>query len=115
VALGLNPVRLLQVVTQQVLPIVVAVGGAEHGVHVERGRGVVVEEHAGVVVQFHDHHGALDPEVEGVPDVCLSLPSLVNARGAQVMAYPLLNETEKGGLERSARVIKSASDGILKG
>lgn len=55
------------------------------------------------------------PEVEGVPDVCLSLPSLVNVRGAQVMAYPLLNETEKDGLARSARIIKTASDSVLKG
>ena len=53
------------------------------------------------------------PEIEGVPDVCLSLPSLVNARGAQVMAHPLLNETEREGLARSAQIIKAASDGIL--
>jgi L-lactate dehydrogenase len=52
-------------------------------------------------------------EVEGIPDVCLSLPTLVNARGANVLAYPLLNEDESEGLRRSAQIIKSASDRAL--
>jgi L-lactate dehydrogenase len=52
-------------------------------------------------------------EIEGVPDVCLSLPSLVNARGANVIAYPLLNEDEREGLKRSAEIVKTASNGVL--
>src|SRR5262249_35726313 len=52
-------------------------------------------------------------EVEGIPDVCLSLPTLLNARGANVLAYPLLNDDESEGLRRSAELIKSASDGAL--
>jgi len=50
------------------------------------------------------------PEVEGVADVCLSLPMLVNARGARLMAYPLLTDTEREGLRRSAEIVKAASD-----
>jgi L-lactate dehydrogenase len=53
------------------------------------------------------------PDIEGVPDVCISLPSLVNARGAHLMAYPLLNEVESEGLARSASIIKAASDSVL--
>jgi L-lactate dehydrogenase len=55
------------------------------------------------------------PEVEGIPDVCLSFPSLVDARGAHVMAYPLLSDAEHEGLERSARIIKTASDSVAAG
>ena len=49
------------------------------------------------------------PEVEGVPDVCLSLPMLVNAQGARLMAYPVLNDHEKDGLRQSAEIVKAAS------
>jgi len=52
-------------------------------------------------------------EIEGVPDVCLSLPSLVNAHGAKLIAYPLLTDSEREGLKRSAQIIKTASDGVL--
>lgn len=53
------------------------------------------------------------PEVEGVADVCLSLPMLVNARGARLMAYPLLTDTESKGLRRSAEIVKAASDSAI--
>jgi L-lactate dehydrogenase len=48
-------------------------------------------------------------EVEGIADVCLSLPMLVNASGARLMAYPLLTDAEREGLRRSAEIVKSAS------
>ena len=53
------------------------------------------------------------PEVEGVPDVCLSLPMLVNARGARLMAYPVLNDHEKDGLRQSADIVKAASESAI--
>lgn len=53
------------------------------------------------------------PEVEGVPDVCLSLPMLVNAQGARLMAYPLLTDVEREGLRRSAEIVKRASDSAI--
>jgi L-lactate dehydrogenase len=51
-------------------------------------------------------------EIEGIPDVCLSLPMLVDARGAQLLAYPVLNEAESEGLKQSAQIIKSVSDSV---
>ena len=53
------------------------------------------------------------PEVEGVPDVCLSLPMLVNARGARLMAYPVLKDHEKDGLRQSAEIVKAASESAI--
>jgi L-lactate dehydrogenase len=53
------------------------------------------------------------PEVEGVPDVCLSLPTLVNAKGARLMAYPLLADGEREGLRRSAEIVRSASESAI--
>jgi L-lactate dehydrogenase len=53
------------------------------------------------------------PEVEGVPDVCLSLPTLVNAQGAKLMAYPVLNDHEKDGLRQSAEIVKAASENAI--
>ncbi|CAG9168139.1 L-lactate dehydrogenase [Cupriavidus laharis] len=52
-------------------------------------------------------------EVEGVPDVCLSLPMVVNGDGARLLAYPELNATERAALQRSARIIKEATDSVL--
>ena len=49
------------------------------------------------------------PEIEGVPDVCVSLPTLVDAQGARLMAYPLLTAAEKKALRRSAEIVKAAS------
>jgi L-lactate dehydrogenase len=53
------------------------------------------------------------PEVEGVPEVCLSLPTLVNAQGAKLMAYPVLNDLEKDGLRQSAEIVKAASENAI--
>jgi len=53
------------------------------------------------------------PEVEGVPDVCVSLPMLVNGAGAKLVAYPELNAAERKALKRSARIVKDATDSVL--
>ena len=52
-------------------------------------------------------------EVEGVPEVCVSLPMLVNADGAQLLAYPELDAEERTVLQRSARIVKEATDSVL--
>lgn len=57
--------------------------------------------------------GVVQPEVEGVPEVCVSLPMLVNGGGAHLLAYPELDAGEREALARSARIVKEATDGIL--
>ena len=57
--------------------------------------------------------GVVHAEVEGVPEVCLSLPMVVNGSGARLLAYPELNPTEREGLRRSARIVKEATDSVL--
>lgn len=52
-------------------------------------------------------------EVEGVPEVCLSLPMVVNGSGAQLLAYPELSPIEREALQRSARIVKEATDSVL--
>ncbi len=54
-------------------------------------------------------------EVEGVPDVCLSLPIVVNSAGARLLAYPELDPDEHEALQRSARIVKEATDSVLPG
>src|SRR3954452_11348149 len=56
-------------------PVVVAVRGAQHGVDVERLRGVVVEEDPAVVIQLRDHHGRLHPVVEDVAGLVAADPA----------------------------------------
>lgn len=58
--------------------------------------------------------GIVHAEVEGVPEVCLSLPMVVNGSGAQLLAYPELDFTEREALRRSAGVVKDATDSVLK-
>ena len=53
------------------------------------------------------------PEIEGIADACVSLPTLVNARGARLMAYPLLADAEREGLRRSAEIVRSASQSAV--
>ena len=50
----------------QLPAVVVAVGRADHGVHVERCRLIIAEEDPCVMVQFQDHNRALQPEIEGL-------------------------------------------------
>ncbi|MCY1242280.1 L-lactate dehydrogenase [compost metagenome] len=57
--------------------------------------------------------GIVHPEVEGVPEVCVSLPMVVNGGGAQLLAYPELTPTEREDLRRSARIVKEATDSVL--
>jgi L-lactate dehydrogenase len=56
--------------------------------------------------------GVVQPEVEGVPEVCVSLPMLVNAGGAHLLAYPQLDGAESEALQRSARIVKDVTDSI---
>lgn len=55
------------------------------------------------------------PEVEGVATVCLSLPTVVNGSGARLLAYPELGPDERAALQRSARIVKEATDSVLQG
>ncbi|MBA2961966.1 MULTISPECIES: lactate/malate family dehydrogenase [Ramlibacter] len=68
----------------------------------------------------HDSHlvlsvGVVQPEVEGVPEVCVSLPMLVHAGGAHLLAYPQLDSAEAEALQRSARIVKDVTDSITAG
>ncbi|MBV8272019.1 MAG: lactate dehydrogenase [Cupriavidus sp.] len=54
-------------------------------------------------------------EVEGIPEVCLSLPMVVNGAGARLLAYPDLAPSEHEALQRSARIVKEATDSVLPG
>lgn len=58
--------------------------------------------------------GIVHREIEGVADACISLPTLVNADGARLLAYPLLADGEREGLRRSAEIVRSATDSALK-
>jgi L-lactate dehydrogenase len=55
----------------------------------------------------------VQPEVEGIPDVCVSLPMVVNGSGAQLLAYPELNSDEREALRRSAQIVKDATESVL--
>ena len=46
---------------------------------------------------------------EGVDDVCLSLPSVVDATGVARVLHPTLSQEEHEGLRRSAAVLKEAN------
>ena len=45
--------------------------------------------------------------VEGISDVCLSLPSIINRDGIRQVIYPPINENERRLLHQSAEKIKS--------
>ncbi len=57
--------------------------------------------------------GIVHPDIEGVPDVCLSLPMVINGSGARLLAYPELVPAEREALRRSARIVKDATDSVL--
>ena len=59
--------------------------------------------------------GIVHTEVEGVPEVCVSLPMVVNGSGAQLLAYPDLNPIEREALRSSALLVKAATDDVLQG
>jgi L-lactate dehydrogenase len=52
-------------------------------------------------------------EVEGIPEVCVSLPMVISGEGARLLAYPELDPAEQDALHRSARIVKEATDGVL--
>ncbi|MGY4829081.1 lactate/malate family dehydrogenase [Sphaerotilaceae bacterium SBD11-9] len=56
--------------------------------------------------------GTVHEEIEGVPEVCVSLPMLLNGSGAHLLAYPELNASEREALRRSAQIVKEATDSI---
>jgi L-lactate dehydrogenase len=56
--------------------------------------------------------GIVQTEVEGVPDVCVSLPLLINGSGAHLLAYPELDSDERDALRRSAKIVKDVTDSI---
>lgn len=51
-------------------------------------------------------------DVEGVSHVCLSLPRIVSAKGIEQTIYPVLNDNEKADLQKSAAILKDASDAL---
>jgi len=57
--------------------------------------------------------GVVHSEVEGVADVCVSFPTLVNAKGARLLAYPVLTDAERQDLQRSAAIVRQATDTAL--
>ncbi|OLL31178.1 lactate dehydrogenase [Burkholderia sp. SRS-W-2-2016] len=59
--------------------------------------------------------GTVHSEVEGVPDVCLSLPMAINGRGARLLAPPALDAGEQEALRRSALIVKEATGNLLGG
>ena len=54
----------------------------------------------------------LIPEVEGVPNVALSLPRVIGAKGAGDALWPELDATERAALRHSAEVLKVAAAGL---
>lgn len=57
--------------------------------------------------------GVVHPEVEGVPEVCVSMPMLIGAAGARLVVYPVLNDVERGELKRSAQIVEAATADVL--
>lgn len=58
------------------------------------------------------------PDVEGIKNVCLSLPAVIGRDGVEVMTYPQLSDIEKVQLKKSAEVLDQAqnmADKIIQG
>lgn len=56
--------------------------------------------------------GIVHAEIEGISEVCLSLPLVLNSTGAQLLAYPDLNAMERTSLQHSASIVKEATDSV---
>jgi L-lactate dehydrogenase len=54
----------------------------------------------------------LSDEVEGVKEVCLSIPRVVGAKGFQGEAQPALSDEEHAALRKSAEILKQAAGQI---
>lgn len=61
------------------------------------------------VLTVSSHHD----DVEGVKDVCLSLPTVLGKRGVHKVIYPTLDAAESKALHDSAEVMKEYSDQAL--
>ncbi|MCS6860137.1 MAG: L-lactate dehydrogenase [Abditibacteriales bacterium] len=66
---------------------------------------------------FHDERALLtvsmlNPYVEGVPDVALSLPRIIGRDGVLATLTPTLNADERAALRRSAEILKEATTQI---
>jgi len=57
------------------------------------------------ILTVSSHHA----DVEGIKDVCLSLPTVIGKRGIHNVIYPKLNDEEKSELKKSAETIKDYS------
>ena len=62
------------------------------------------------ILTVSSHHD----DVEGVKNVCLSLPTVVGKRGIHGVIYPKLSESEHNDLRYSAQKIKEYSDQALE-
>lgn len=68
---------------------------------------ITTNEYAILTVSSHHE------DVEGINNVCLSLPSVVGKRGVHSVIYPRLSESEHRDLKFSAEKIKSFSEQAL--
>ena len=62
------------------------------------------------ILNVSTHH----EDVEGVKNVCLSLPTVLGKRGVHNVVYPVLNDEERSKLASSAKVMKEYSDKALE-
>ena len=69
-------------------------------------RSILSDDHAVLTLT------TVNDEVEGVPEVALSLPRVVGAAGIVGTVYPDLDEGERAELRRSAEILKQAIDGV---
>ena len=71
-------------------------------------RAITNNEYAILTVSSHQDN------VEGVKNVCLSLPTVLGKRGVHQVIYPALDEQERKALHDSALVMKEYSDKALE-
>ena len=62
------------------------------------------------ILTVSSHHD----EVEGIKDVCISLPTVIGKRGIHSVIFPRLSESEHRDLKFSAEKIKQYSDEALR-
>lgn len=54
----------------------------------------------------------LHPDIEGIKNVAMSLPVIINAQGVTHIVHPILTENERQELARSAEILRHAADAI---
>ncbi len=62
------------------------------------------------ILTVSSHHN----DVEGIKDICLSLPTVIGKRGIHNVISPKLNDDEKAKLKKSAETIKDYSEKALQ-